>query len=149
MKHVYCGDMSNTRFDEFFIEAGDREDDVRELDKIIRQNAPSLKPVIEKGMFGETMGYGLAPYKTKSMKVPGTWPILAMKAQKNYISLYACVASEGRYIAEKYEPKLGKVNCGKSCIRFKKLDDLNRGGLVEMLQDINRRFEAGEKLYGM
>jgi hypothetical protein len=32
---------------------------------------------------------------------------------------------DGEYVAEKYKEKLGKVSVGKSCIRFKKLEDLN------------------------
>ncbi|HET8884562.1 MAG TPA: DUF1801 domain-containing protein [Candidatus Saccharimonadales bacterium] len=133
--------------EDFFTNAGDREEQLRQLDDIIQSAAPSLQPQLVDGMFGKMLGYGNIPYQTKSMKKPGMWPLIALAAQKNHISIYACVILDGQYIAEKYESKLGKVNCGKSCIRFKKLDDLDLNGLQEMLTDINQRFEAGEKLY--
>jgi hypothetical protein len=41
------------------------------------------------------------------------------------MSIYICSVEYGQYIAEKYKNELGKVNVGKSCIRFKKLTDLN------------------------
>lgn len=138
----------NDHIEKFFTAAGEREPQLRQLDQIIRETAPSLKPEMVDGMFGKMLGYGNVPYQTKAMKEPGEWPLIALAAQKNYISLYACVVLDGQYIAEKYEPRLGKVNSGKSCIRFKHVDDLDLDGLREMLTDINRRFEAGEKLYG-
>ena len=131
----------------FFTAAGQYEDDLRQLDVLIREYAPHLAPSIVRGMFGKMLGYGLVPYQTKAMKEPGEWPLLAIAAQKNYISVYACVVIDGQYIAEKYEPQLGKVNCGKSCIRFKKLSDVNMIGMRTLLRDIDTRYQSGEKLY--
>jgi hypothetical protein len=48
-----------------------------------------------------------------------------MASQKNYVSVYVCAVIDGEYIAEKFKDKLGKVNVGKSCIRFNKIEDLN------------------------
>ena len=131
----------------FFATAGQYEDDLRQLDTLIREAAPHLAPTVVEGMFGKMLGYGLVPYQTKSMKEPGEWPLLAIAAQKNYISIYACVVIDGQYIAEKYESQLGKVNCGKSCIRFKRLSDINTCGLQTLLRDIDTRYQSGEKLY--
>jgi len=52
-------------------------------------------------------------------------PTVALASQKNYISLYVCAIQKEEYIAEKNKDELGKVSVGKSCIRFKKLEDLN------------------------
>ena len=131
----------------FFATAGRYEDDLRQLDALIREAAPHLAPTMVEGMFGKMLGYGLVPYRTKSMKEPGEWPLLAIAAQKNYISIYACVVIDGQYIAEKYESQLGKANCGKSCIRFKRLSDINPSGLQTLLRDIDTRYQSGEKLY--
>ena len=131
----------------FFATAGQYEDDLRQLDTLIREAAPHLAPTVVEGMFGKMLGYGLVPYQTKSMKEPGEWPLLAIAAQKNYISIYACVVIDGQYITEKYESQLGKVNCGKSCIRFKRLSDINPRGLQMLLRDVDTRYQSGEKLY--
>ena len=131
----------------FFATAGQYEDDLRQLDTLIREAAPHLAPTVVEGMFGKMLGYGLVPYQTKSMKEPGEWPLLAIAAQKNYISIYACVVIDGQYIAEKYKSQLGKVNCGKSCIRFKRLSDINTCGLQTLLRDFDTLYQSDEKLY--
>jgi hypothetical protein len=46
-----------------------------------------------------------------------------------------CSIVDGRYVAEMFKDKLGKVSVGKSCIRFKKLEDLNMGVLTELLSE--------------
>lgn len=62
------------------------------------------------------------------------WPIVALASQKNYISLYVCAVKDGQYLAEKYKNELGKVSVGKSCIRFKKLTDLNLKTLEKVIK---------------
>lgn len=61
------------------------------------------------------------------------WPIIALASQKNYISVYVCASDGKEYIAEKYKDKLGKVSVGKSCIRFKKLEDVDLNVLKEVV----------------
>jgi hypothetical protein len=70
------------------------------------------------------LAYGPYRYKYASGR-EGDWCVIGLGAQKNYLALYVCVTKNGKYLAEVYEKRLGKVSCGKSCIRFKKLDDLN------------------------
>lgn len=129
--------------------AGEHEADLRTLDTLIQQAAPHLPPVLAGGMTGKMLGYGLQPYKTKSSKEVREWPLVMLATQKNYISLYVCAVVDGEYIAEKLKSELGKVSVGKSCIRFKKLDDLNLETVRSMLASIDKRVQAGEKLYGM
>lgn len=62
------------------------------------------------------------------------WPIVALASQKNYVSLYVCAIEDGEYLAEKYKSKLGTVSVGKSCIRFKKLEDLNLPELEQVIK---------------
>ena len=57
-------------------------------------------------------------YKMPSFERNGF--ILSMASQKNYMSLYVCETD----LLEKYAEQLAHLNCGKSCIRFKKLTDL-------------------------
>jgi hypothetical protein len=132
----------------YFAALGDREAELREFDAFIRQHAPDLPPVLSRGM-GAMLGYGEQPYQSKSMKEPIDWPVVALAAQKRHISLYLCVLEDGEYVAEKHAAELGEVSCGKSCVRFTKVDMINRDGLARILADINRRFVAGERLYAV
>ena len=134
--------------EEYFAALGDREPELRELDAFIRQHAPDLPPVVSQTM-GAVLGYGEQPYQSTSMKEPVDWPVVALAAQKRHISLYLCVLEDGEYVAEKHAAELGQVNCGKSCVRFTKVNKINRDALARILADINRRFVAGEHLYAV
>lgn len=140
-----------TTKDEYFAKSGEREPDLRTIDQVIRRAAPDLEPVLFQGMGGgAALGYGLMDYQTKSMKVPTKWPLIALANQKHHMSLYICaVDTDGQYFAEKYAERLGKVDCGKSCIRFKKADDLDMTVLEDILSEIASRVRAGEKLFGI
>jgi hypothetical protein len=59
-----------------------------------------------------------------------------------------CAVVDGEYVAERYASELGDVSCGKSCIRFTKIDKINLETLQKILIDVNTRYAAGEKLYG-
>jgi hypothetical protein len=134
--------------EEYFKAAGERESILRELDKLIRKATPDMKPVLAGGMKGKMLGYGTIPYKSATSRGVIDWPLVSLAAQKNYISLYICWVKDGKYIPEQYAPKLGKVSVGKSCIRFKKLEDLNLDTVKILLEEMNERYKSGEKLYG-
>jgi hypothetical protein len=136
--------------EQYFLAAGAREDELRQMDAIIREHAPALTPGLSGGMGSMPMlGYGEQPYQNKSMKEPGVWPVVALAAQKRYLSLYVCAVIDGEYVAERYASELGSVSCGKSCIRFPKVDKINLETLKKILVDVNDRFVAGEKLFGI
>jgi hypothetical protein len=62
--------------------------------------------------------------------------LVAVASNKNYISLYVTAADpDGGYLAERYQDQLPKASIGKSCIRFKRLGDLDR----EVLEGLLRR----------
>jgi hypothetical protein len=44
------------------------------------------------------------------MKEPGVWPVVALAAQKRYLSLYVCAVVDGEYVAERYASELGDVS---------------------------------------
>lgn len=134
---------------QYFILAGERGAELRKLDDVIQKSMPDVPPAPNGGIFYSMISYGLMPYKPKSAKAWGEWPLIMLAVQKNYLALYVCaIDPDGKYIAEKYASKLGNVSCGKSCIRFKKFDDLNLDTLREILSSLNDRYKAGEKLYG-
>lgn len=100
------------------------------LDKFIKDIAPNLKPNFLYNM----PGYGIFKYKNYKKSVID-WPTVAIASRKNYISIYVCAVKNGEYIAEKYKHELGNVKVGRSCISFKKLDDVNLSVLTRVLQE--------------
>jgi len=107
----------------------ERRAPVKFLHTFIQKAAPSLRPTFASNM----LGYGSFKYKNYKKEVID-WPIIGLASQKNYISLHICAIDNGQYIAEKYKSELGKVSVGKSCIRFKKLDDLNLKTLEKVIK---------------
>ncbi len=106
----------------------ERKADIKFLHKFIQKASTKLKPYFAYNM----LGYGKFPYVNyKKEKID--WPVVALASQKNYISLYVCALDGKVYLAEKYKKDLGKVSVGKSCIRFKKLEDLNLPILKKVL----------------
>jgi hypothetical protein len=55
-----------------------------------------------------------------------------MASQKNYMSLYVCESE----IVKSHLPQLGKVSCGKGCIRFRRIGDLNLQAVEGILREI-------------
>ena len=55
-------------------------------------------------------------------------------------SVYVCSLDETgkQYIAEKYREELGKVSVGKSCIRFRKLADVDLKTLKRVVREARR-----------
>jgi len=113
------------------------------LHAMIQKVSPKLKPHFASNM----LGYGSFPYKNyKKEKIE--WPIVALASQKQYMSLYVCAVLDGKYIAEIYKKDLGKVSVGRSCIRFKKLSDLNLVTLKKVIKAAEKNpglVGAGEK----
>lgn len=107
----------------------ERREPMEFLDKFIKKTAPSLKPEFAYNM----PGYGMFKYKNYKGEILD-WPVVALASQKNYISLYVCAVENGEYIAEKHKNELGKVSVGRSCIRFKKIEDLDLKVLEKVIK---------------
>lgn len=105
-----------------------RRSEVEKLHDFIRKTVPGLKPYIMSGM----IGYGKFHYRGKSGR-EGDWATIALASQKNYISLYVCAVVDGKYVAEGYKDKLPKASIGKSCIRFKKVEDIDLAIIAKIL----------------
>jgi hypothetical protein len=86
--------------------------------------------------FEEGIGYGMISYHVPhSLYPPGyhcnpkmPLPFAALASQKNYMSLYLMSAygqgSEEAWLRARFAAAGKKLDMGKSCIRFKKLEDL-------------------------
>jgi uncharacterized protein YdhG (YjbR/CyaY superfamily) len=107
----------------------ERKEMIEFLHEFIQKTVPKLKPHFAYNM----LGYGSFPYKNYK-KEDITWPVISLANQKNYVSIYVCSVDNDGYIAEQYKDKLGKVSVGKSCIRFKKLEDIDLAILKKVLQ---------------
>lgn len=115
----------------------DRRETIEFLHEFIQKTAPSLRPHFAYNM----LGYGSFKYKNYKKKEID-WPTVSLANQKNYVSLYICSVQDGQYVAEKHKGKLGKVSVGKSCIRFKKIEDLD-------LKELEKVIKIAEKSPGL
>ena len=107
----------------------ERKQALTTLHRAIRKAAPNLKPLIIHGM----LGYGKFHYKYASGR-EGDTAAVCLASQKHHISLYLCGSDKNGTLAEQNKARLGKVSVGKSCIRFKNLQDLNLEVALELIQ---------------
>ena len=106
-----------------------RKKDIDFLHDFIQKAVPKLTPYFASNM----IGYG-SFYYLDSKKQKGEWPIIALANQKNYISIYVCAVVEDKAAVEKYKKELGKLSKGISCIRFKKIEEINLETLKKVLK---------------
>lgn len=107
----------------------ERREAVLALHAFIQEAVPKLQPYFATNM----IGYGKFKYQNYK-KETIDWPIIALANQKQYISVYVCSVVDGAYVAEKHKSELGKVKVGRSCISFKKLEDVNLPELGRVLK---------------
>ena len=120
--------------EEYLAQLGEpRQSELRALDALIRKTVPKLTPFLHSGM----LAYGPFHYKYASGR-EGDWFKLGLASNARYISLYACAADEQGYVAERYKEKLPKASIGKSCVRFKKLADLDPKTLRALLKETEK-----------
>lgn len=113
--------------------------EVKQLDQLIRKTVPNLKPFIISGM----IGYGSYEYKSKSGK-GGEWATILLAAGKGSISVHLCVMDGDKYLAETWKDKFPKANIGKSCIRIKKLADIDLTALEEIIKKSETSTKVGQ-----
>jgi hypothetical protein len=133
--------------EEWFAAAGPREAELRATDALVVAAAPGIDRQLVPVGSGQMLGYGLMPYRPRSAGETTTWPLIALAAQKRHLSLYVCAVVDGEYLAEARAGRLGRVSCGKSCIRFTSLDRVDRDELTALLQDAVAATEAGANAY--
>lgn len=107
-----------------------RRPDIAALDALVRTHAPQLEPVIMGGM----LGYGPFRYRYASGR-EGEACKISIASNASYISLYCFAVGANGYVTERYVDRLPKARIGKSCVRFKKLADLDENALVALLEE--------------
>ena len=69
---------------------------------------------------------------------------MSVAARKTGISLYVlALTDDGEYLVESRADQFPKADVGKSCIRFKRLDDLDLDALRDLLEEAGRRPAPG------
>lgn len=107
----------------------DRKEVIQKLRTVLKENLPAgYEEEISYGMIGYVVPYSIYPagYAVKP-KVP--LPLIILGSQKNYISLHNMVVYADANLTEWFQteyPKHSKtkLDMGKGCIRFKKMDDI-------------------------
>lgn len=107
-----------------------RRADIEALDALIRKSAPKLEPFVHSGM----LAYGPWHYKYASGREVD-WFRIGLASNKNYISLYICAGDDRGYVAERYKEALPKASIGRSCVRFKRLSDLDLAVLKKLIAE--------------
>ena len=116
--------------------AGSVEDYLEELPRERREALQEVRKVVLDNLpagYVETMNWGVITYEIPLERYPDTYnkrPLMyaALASQKHHMSLYLmCVYShkESRIrFEEKFKARGKKLNMGKSCVRFKRVEDL-------------------------
>jgi len=96
----------------------DRRKALTRLRTQVRSELPALK---------ESMRYGMPSYEDSA----GTMRV-AFNSQRQYMALYICNAE----ILKAHQPELDGLDCGKSCVRFQRLEQLPAKTVSAMLKDV-------------
>ena len=103
----------------------ERQQDIRAVRKVIRENLPDG--------YEEVINWGMITYQVPLSVYPDTYnrrPLMyaALASQKNHMAVYinSIYVDEGRreQFEKEYRLTGKRYDVGKSCVRFRKLDDL-------------------------
>ena len=116
----------------------DRRDTMTTVHQAIRKAVPKLAPAVMSGMGPSPLiGYGEYHYKSASGR-EGDWFLIGLAAGKKDYSLHICVGDKDGYLVERNAAKLGKVKTGRSCINFKKLEDLKLDAAMKLVKQAEK-----------
>ena len=129
----------------------DRQKALRAVRQVIRKNLP-------KG-YEEAMGSGMIAYQVPLSRYPDTYnrqPLCyaALANQKNFMTLYLMGVygdkPTEKWFRDAFKASCKKLDMGKSCVHFKKLEDLPLeviGKTIARLpvEEYVRRYEAARK----
>jgi hypothetical protein len=123
----------------------DRKKVLTELRKVIKKN-------IDKN-FSEVMGYGMLGYSVPHKIYPAGYhcnpkdplPFMSIASQKNFVAVYHMGMYADKklldwFVKEFPKHSKSKLDMGKSCIRFKKMDDVP----VKLIGELASKMTAKE-----
>ena len=106
-----------------------RRTDARRLHRLIRKTAPSLKPFVANG----GIGYGPMHVRYASGREVD-WMGVGLALRKNGLALHVMLPADGSTMPEIRKERFLKGDVGKSCVRFRKLDDLEERAVVALVR---------------
>lgn len=107
-----------------------RKSQIQALFDMVRQTEPGLEPFVIAGK----IGFGKFHYKSKS-GCEGDWFKIGLSSNKNTIMFATCAMDPDRKsLAEAHAEKLPKAKIGKSCINFRKFEDIDFEVLKEIVK---------------
>ena len=129
----------------------DRREEIQAVRELVLDNLPPG--------YVETMNWGMITYEIPLDRYPDTYnkqPLMyaALASQKRYMSLYLmCVYShrESRiWFEERFKASGKKLNMGKSCVRFRRVEDLPLDLIAETVagtsvEDYIKFYEASRR----
>ena len=110
-----------------------------------RSVVSAVRDVVRKHLprgYAETMNWGMISYELPLERYPDTYngkPLgyAALAAQKSYFALYLPTvyqdAEQAAWLAGEFEKAGKKLDMGKSCLRFKRVEDLELGAIAEVI----------------
>ena len=92
---------------------------------------PTHKPFLMTGF----IGFGKYHFKYASGR-EGDWLTIGLKENKTGYSIYICSIDKdtNKFLIEMNSKRIGKASCGKSCIRFKKLEDIDLDFVLSLIK---------------
>lgn len=129
--------------DEYILQvADDKKETISKLREIIKENIPiGFEETISYGMIGFVVPHSIYPEGYHcDPKLP--LPFINIAAQKNFIALYhmGMYADKGIYewfVQEYPKHSKYKLDMGKSCIRFKKMEHIPFDLITELIRKIS------------
>jgi uncharacterized protein YdhG (YjbR/CyaY superfamily) len=112
----------------------DRRPVVRKLRSLVKKHLPAG--------YKEQIGWGAITYAVPLKVLPDTYngePLCyaAIAAQKNHYALYLMSAygdpAQAKWLAQEFKKQGKKLDMGKSCVRFKSLDDIPRDAIAAVV----------------
>ncbi len=120
----------------------DRKQVVQEIRKVIVENLPEgFEETIQYGMLSWVVPHSIYP-KGYHCDAKTPLPFLSLASQKNFISLYHMGIYADQKLMDWFVSKYSshcksKLDMGKSCIRFKKMDDIPFQLIGELCQKMS------------
>lgn len=107
----------------------DRRANLQALLDLVLEEYPDEKPYMISGM----IGVGSYHYKYDSGK-EGDWFKVGLFDRKAGPSVYVCAVDDDGYVMEKHADLFPKGSVGRSCLRFKKNEDIDMDKLRQVLK---------------
>lgn len=130
MGNMFAPSKATTPKEYFDLLDEPRRAEMKKLDALIRKTVPGMKPFMISGM----VAYGKVHYVSPRSGKGVDWGVILISSRAQYISLYICATDGEKYLAEDFKKQLPKASIGKSCIRFKKLEDVDTAVIATILK---------------